>query len=61
MSLREELLDWARSSRENKMNEVQEKEMMNQAFEIDEILRDIGIDWIKDYEANQKIKSNIPH
>lgn len=59
MNLREELVNWARHSRESKFAEIHQKEMMNEAFEIDEILREIGIEWINDYEANKKIKSNI--
>ena len=57
--LREELVSWARLSREEKLSNIHEKKMMNHALEIDELLREIGIDWIKDYEANQKIKSNL--
>lgn len=59
ISLREELVAFARLSREKKLTEIHEKGMMNKAFEIDELLREIGIDWINDYEANLKIKSSI--
>jgi hypothetical protein len=33
--------------------------MMNKAHEIDELLREIGIEWIEDYEANKKIKASL--
>ena len=59
MSLKEELLLLARLSRENKLTDMHEKGMMKKAFEIDELLREIGVDWIEDYEANLKIKSKI--
>ena len=59
MSLKEELLLLARLSRENKLTNMHEKGMMKKAFEIDELLREIGVDWIEDYEANLKIKSKI--
>ena len=57
--LKEELVVWARLSREKKLGDMHEKNMMRKAFEIDELLREIGIDWIKDYEENKKIKSAI--
>ena len=59
MFLKEELVTWARLSREEKLSAVHEKKMMKNALEIDELLRDIGVDWIKDYEANLKIKSDL--
>jgi len=61
MALKEELVVWARLSREKKLGELHEKSMMKKAFEIDELLREIGVDWINDYEANQKIKSTIEY
>ena len=59
MSIQQELVDWGRLSRENKLSETHQKNMMKNAFEIDELLREIGVDWIKDYEANQKIRANL--
>ena len=59
ISLREELVVLARLSRENKLTDLHEKGMMKRAFEIDELLREIGIEWIADYEANQKIRASI--
>ena len=59
MDLREELVSWGRLSRENKLTNTHEKFMMKHAFEIDELLREIGVEWINDYEANQKIKTFI--
>jgi len=59
MSLREELVVLARLSREKKITDIHEKRMMKRAFEIDELLRDIGVEWIKEYEDNKKIKASI--
>ena len=59
MFLKEELVCWARLSREEKLSSVHEKKMMKHALEIDELLREIGVDWINDYEANLKIKSEL--
>ena len=59
MSVKEELLTWARLSREDKISEYHQKRMMKHALEMDELLREIGVDWIIDYEANQKIKSDL--
>lgn len=59
MGVKEELVTWARLSREDKISDYHEKRMMKHALEMDELLRDIGVDWIKDYEANKKIKSNL--
>lgn len=59
MFLKEELVTWARLSREDKLSSIHEKKMMKHALEIDELLREIGVDWIEDYEANQKIRSDI--
>ena len=59
MSLREDLVDWGRLSRESKLSDIHEKSMMKQAYEIDELLREIGVEWINDYEANLKIKAAI--
>ncbi|MCB0730996.1 MAG: hypothetical protein KDC88_08185 [Ignavibacteriae bacterium] len=57
--VKEELVDWARLSREKKMNEKQIKNMMTRAHGIDELLREIGIEWVEDYEANKKIKASL--
>lgn len=59
MGVKEELVTWARLSREDKISAYHEKSMMKHALEMDELLRDIGVDWIKDYEDNQKIKSTL--
>ena len=59
ISVKEELLTWARLSREDKISEYHEKRMMKHALEMDELLREIGVDWIKEYEVNQKIKSDL--
>jgi hypothetical protein len=59
MGLREDLVNWGRLSRESKLNDIHEKGMMKHAYEIDELLRDIGVEWINDYEANLKIKATI--
>jgi len=59
MNLREELVGWARQSRENKLSDYHQKRMMKHAFEIDELLREIGVEWVTDYEANQQIRANI--
>jgi hypothetical protein len=59
MNLKEDLVDWARLSRENNLNKSHETGMMKKAYEIDEFLREIGIEWIKDYEENQKIKAHL--
>lgn len=59
ISVKEELLTWARLSREDKISEYHQKRMMKHALDMDELLREIGVDWIKDYEANQKIKSDL--
>ena len=59
MFLKEELVTWARLSREDKLSSNHEKRMMKHALEIDELLREIGVDWIEDYEANLKIKSDL--
>ena len=56
---KEELVTWARLSRENNLTSQQEVNMMKHAFEIDELLREIGIDWIEDYEANNKIREKM--
>ncbi len=59
INVKEELIEWARLARENKPTSSHQKIMMNKAFEIDEFLRDIGVEWIHDYEENQKIKVSI--
>ncbi len=59
MNLKEELVNWGRLSREGKLTNIHEKGMMKHAYEIDELLRDIGVEWINDYEANLKIKATI--
>lgn len=59
MVLKEELVKWGRLSRESKLTESHELGMMKEALEIDELLREIGVEWIADYEANQKIRASI--
>ncbi len=59
INVRTELTEWARLSREGKLNDFHEKNMIKNAFEIDELLKEVGIEWIKDYEANMKIKKSI--
>lgn len=59
IALKEELTTWARLSRENKLSDIHGKRMMKRAFEIDTLLREIGTEWIFDYEANKKIKSSL--
>lgn len=59
IDVKEEMVEWARLAREHKLTSTHQKIMMNKAFEIDELLRDIGVEWIHDYEENLKIKANI--
>lgn len=59
MILKEELVSWGRLSRQGKLTEVHEKVMMKHAFDIDELLREIGVEFINDYESNQKIKASL--
>lgn len=59
--LQKEIANWARLSRENKLTEIHQKSMMNDAYDIDRMLREIGVEWINDYEANQIIKSRLPN
>lgn len=59
IDVKEGMLEWARLARENKLTSSHQKLMMNKAFEIDEFLREIGVEWIYDYEENQKIKASI--
>lgn len=59
MVLKEELVNWGRLSRESKLTQSHELGMLNQAHEIDELLREIGVEWVEDYEANQKIRESI--
>ena len=59
INVKEEIIKWARLARENKLTSSHQKLMMNKAFEIDEFLRDIGVEWIFDYEKNQKIKEKM--
>ena len=59
MQLREEIINWARISRESDLKEIHRKKMMEESYEIDTILREIGIDWIEDYEANNKIREKM--
>ena len=59
MSLREDLLKWARYSRESKLSDIHQKRMMNHALQIDELLREMGSEWINDYETNRVVKKNI--
>ena len=57
MQLREEIINWARISRESDLKEIHRKKMMEESY--DTILREIGIDWIEDYEANNKIREKM--
>jgi hypothetical protein len=59
IEMREDLANWARSSRENRFSEIHEKQMLKKAFEIDELLREVGTEWITDYEENIEIKKNL--
>jgi len=59
LTIKEELVEWARLSRENKLNQSQQNGMMNKAYEIDGLLKEIGIEWVNDYEQNKKIKASI--
>ncbi len=59
MDLRNELTHWARISREKNFSEIHQKQMFKKALEIDELLREIGTEWIDDYEENNKIKQII--
>jgi hypothetical protein len=59
MHLRRELLEWARYARENNFKDIHHKNMTKEAYEIDEILRKFGVEWVEDYELNNKIKTKI--
>lgn len=59
INIKEEIIEWARLVRENRLTNAHQKLIMNKALEIDELLRDVGVEWIYDYEKNQKIKANI--
>lgn len=59
MVLKEELVNWGRLTRESKLTETHQLGMMKQAQEIDELLREIGVEWVDDYEANQKIRASL--
>lgn len=57
--IKSELTEWARISREGKLNNFHEKNMIKNAYEIDKLLNEVGIDWVNDYEENLKIKKSI--
>jgi hypothetical protein len=57
--LREEITNWARISRESKISENDQRWMMIRALEIDELLREIGTDWLTEYEQNIKFRAVI--
>lgn len=59
INVRSELTEWARLSREGKLNDFHEKNMIKHAFKIDELLKEVGVEWIKDYEENMKIRNNM--
>lgn len=59
INIKEEMIEWARLVRENRLTNAHQKLIMNKALEIDELLRDVGVEWIYNYEKNQKIKANI--
>ncbi|MCB0750492.1 MAG: hypothetical protein KDC52_03350 [Ignavibacteriae bacterium] len=59
MVLRDDLANWARISREDKFSETHQKQMNNKALEIDELLREIGTEWITDYEENIALKKKF--
>ena len=59
INLRDKLLNWARQSRENKLSETQLGGMMQEAHKIDELLREIGVEWLNDYESNIKARSKV--
>ena len=59
VGIRDEIANWARLSRGNKLSDIHEKRMMKSAYEIDELLKEIGTEWIRDYEENQKIRVSI--
>ena len=61
MVLKEELVNWGRLTRESKLTETHQLGMMKQAQELDELLREIGVEWVDDYEANLMIKKKIAH
>ena len=59
MTLRDELTSWARISREKNFSEFHQNQMIKKALEIDELLREVGTEWIDDYEENNKIRQVI--
>ncbi|MBK7105345.1 MAG: hypothetical protein IPH62_08680 [Ignavibacteriae bacterium] len=54
-----ELTNWARASREGEFSEINGKQMNIKALEIDNLLREIGTEWITDFEENMKLKNKI--
>ncbi|MBI1930980.1 MAG: hypothetical protein HYS24_00400 [Ignavibacteriales bacterium] len=59
LKVRDELTNWSSLIRKDLFSDFHNKQMVNLAFEIDELLRDIGIEWITDFEENMKIKNKI--
>ena len=59
ISLRDELTSWARISREKKFSQIHQQQMTKKALEIDELLREVGTEWVDDYEENNKIRQII--
>lgn len=59
LKVRDELTNWSSLIRKDSFSDFHNKQMVNLAFEIDELLREIGIEWIIDFEENLKIKNKL--
>ncbi|MFZ1290000.1 MAG: hypothetical protein WAR79_07910 [Melioribacteraceae bacterium] len=59
IDVRDELANWSRVSREGEFSDIHSRQMNNKALEIDKLLREIGTEWITDFEENLKVKNKI--
>ncbi len=59
MQIRDDLANWSRLSRENKLTEFHQINMVKKSHEIDEFLREIGTEWTVDYEENIEVRKII--
>lgn len=41
------------------MSELHQNGMLNYTFQIDELLREIGVAWINEYESNMKVRDSV--